>query len=64
MNWCNNFHFQNNYLQSYLTFFDFSVDVVWYDVLLLHGEHVQGEPIYVQQLPENDGSLQPRRFLP
>ena len=47
-------------LREYLWFF--SDDVVWYDVLLLYGEHVQGEPVYVQQLPQIDGPLQPRRF--
>ena len=41
-----------------------SVNVVWHDVLLLHGEYVQGEPVYVQQLPENDGPLQPCRIPP
>ena len=47
---------------TYNMFLYISDDVVWYDVLLLYGEYVQGEPVYVQQLPENDGPLQPRRW--
>ena len=37
---------------------------MWHDVLLLHGEHVDAEPVHVQQIPQNDGSVQPCSFPP